>query len=244
MLKILFIIIACVSMLFLLYINISIIGTFFITLLVLLICNYTAGYIISTLRRKVIDSDCDPERFLIMIDKQEKRRGKEKRVVNRLDINRAAAHLLLGNIQTAKGYLDEIDATYLSEKDGSFLAYTINLILCHYELGEIEKAERLYETNLIKLCPLGKRLKKSVEILIGERYYYLGKYDLSYEHLNKLLNFDLDKRQYLGILFRLAQMDIMKGETDQAMKRLNKIVKFGNKLWIVKASQEIMQGIN
>ncbi len=230
-------------MLFLLYLDINIIGAFIITFIILMVCNYITGYIISTLKRKVLDSDCDPERFLKMIDKQEMRRGKEQRIVNRLDINRAAGHLCLGNIQIAKDYLDGIDTSYLSEKDGSYLAYTINLILCHYELGEIEKAEALYETNLIKLCPLGKRLQKSVEILIGERYYYLGKYDLSYEHLNKLRNSDLDKRQYLGILYRLAQMDIMKGEMEQAMKRLNKIVKFGNKLWIVKDSQDILKNI-
>ncbi|MFT4145964.1 MAG: hypothetical protein QM644_16045 [Mobilitalea sp.] len=179
-----------------------------------------------------------------MIDNQEKRRSKEQRVVNRLAVNRAVGYILLGDYQTAKEYLDGIDISYLSEKDGSYLAYSINLIICHFELGENEKAEILYETNLVKLCPLGKRLKKSVEILIGERYYYLGKYDLSYEHLKKSLNFDLNKRQYLGILYRLAQMDVMNGETEQAIKKFRKIDRLGNKLWIAKSSHEILEKID
>ncbi len=179
-----------------------------------------------------------------MIDKQEKRRGKEPRIACRLAVNRAAAHLTMGNYQTAKEYLEGIDTSLLSEKDGSLLIYTINLILCLYELGNIEEAEQLFETNLVKLSPIGKRLRKSVELLIGERYYFLGKYDLSYEHLNKLCNRDLEQRQYLGVLFRLAQMELMKGETEQAIKKLKKVERFGNKLWITKASRDLLENIS
>ncbi len=231
-------------MLVLMYLDVSIILSFIITFIILMVCNYIIGYIISTQKRKALDSDCDPERYLKMIDNQEKRRGKEQRIMSRLAINRAAGYISLGDFQTAKEYLDGIDISYLSEKDGSYLAYTINLILCHYELGEIEKAEILYETNLVKLCPLEKRLRKAVELLIGERYYYLGKYDLSYEHLKKLLNCDLDKRQYLGILYRLAQMDVMNGATEQAVVKFKKIEKLGNKLWIANSSQKILENMN
>lgn len=120
----------------------------------------------------------------------------------------------------------------------------INLILCYYGLGEIEKAELLYETDLVQLCPITKRLKKCVEILIGERYYYLKNYDQSYEHLKKLLNYDLNKRQYLGVLYLLAQMDVINGATDQAIKRFKKIAKLGNKLFIARASQEMLLELN
>ena len=177
------------------------------------------------------------------MEEQEKRRGKEPRIRNRLAVNRAAGHISLGDFQTAKKYLEGIDTSYLSEKDGSYLIYNINLILCLYELGEIDKAEQLYETNLVKLSPLGKRLQKSVDILIGERYYFLGKHNVSYEHLNKLCNRDLEKRQYLSVLFRLAQMEIVMGRKEEATKKLKKIEKFGNKLWIVKASQELLTSI-
>ncbi|MDF2486432.1 MAG: hypothetical protein K0R46_2600 [Herbinix sp.] len=154
-------------MLTLVYLDVNIILSFFITFIILMISNYIAGYIIYTIRNKAIDSDCDPERFIKMFEKLEKRRGKEPRIKSVLAINRAAGLIALGDFQIAKDYLEGIDTSYLSEKNGTYLAYTINLILCHYELGEIEKAEILYETNLVKLCPLGKRLQKSVEILIG-----------------------------------------------------------------------------
>ncbi|MDF2908803.1 MAG: hypothetical protein K0R34_4124 [Herbinix sp.] len=224
--------------------DVGIILSFVITFFILIISNYITGYIIATLHRKALDSECDPERFLRMTDQQEKRRGKEQRIACRIAINRSAGYISLGNFQTAREYLEGVDTSYLSEKDGSFLIYTINLILCLYELGEFEKAENLYETNLVKLCPLGKRLQRSVEILIGERYYYLGKYDLSYEHLNKLRVCDLEKRQYLSILFRMAQIEMLKGETEQAVKKLKKIEKLGNKLYIVKCTQEILANIS
>lgn len=241
--RILFFIIALISMRALLYFEVSIIGAVAITFFLLIILNYIIGYIISLLQRKALDSDCDPERFLKMLDQLEKRRGKEKRVRNRMAVNRAAAHICLGDFQKAKEYLEETDTSYLSEKDGSYLVYTINLILCHYELGKIEEAEKLYETNLVRLSALGKRLQKSVDILIGERYFYLGKYDLSYEHLKKLLDIDLEKRQYLSILFRLAQMDLMKGEKELGIKKLKKVEKLGNQLWIAKVSGEMLKNI-
>lgn len=244
MFKILFCIITGISMLILLCFDVSIILSFIIAFLILMACSFIIGYIIVSMQRKALDTDCDPERYLKMIDNQEKRRGKEQGIVNRLAINRAAGHMLLGDFKTAKEHLDGIDISYLSAKNGSYLAYTINLILCHYELGEIEKAEILYETNLVKLCPYDKRLQKSIEILIGERYYYLGKYDTSYEHLKKLLVCDLDKRQYLGILYRLAQMDLMNGATEQAIKKFKKIEKLGNKLWIAKSSKEILENMS
>jgi hypothetical protein len=39
-------------------------------------------------------------------------------------------------------------------------------------------------------------------------------------------------------------MEILKGETEQAIKKLNKIEKLGNKLWIVKSSKEILKNIS
>lgn len=209
-----------------------------------MVCNIVAGYIIGSLQRKALDSDCDPEKFLKMMDKQETRIRKKESIVMRININRAAAHMLLGNYQTAKEYLEGIEKSYLSEKNGSHIVYIINLILCYYGLGEIEKAELLYENDLVKLSPITKRLKKCVEILIGERYYYLKNYDQSYDHLKKLLNHDLNKRQYLGVLYLLAQMDVINGATEQATKRFKKIAKLGNKLFIARASQEMLLELN
>jgi len=195
------------------------------------------------MRRKVLYSDCDPERYLKMLDNQEKRFHSKPRIVNYLAVNRAVGYILLGDYQTAKEYLEGIDLSYLSDKNGSFLAYTINLIQCYYELGETDKAEILYETSLVRLCPLEKRLKKSVEILIGERYYYLKKYDLSYNHLKNQLDYDLSKTQYLGVLYRLAQMDVINGAREQAIEKYKKIAKFGNKLGIAKASQKMLESM-
>jgi tetratricopeptide (TPR) repeat protein len=178
-----------------------------------------------------------------MMDKNEKRAGKKERIIAYITINRAAGHILLGDMKTAKVYLEEIDNSFLSEKNGTYLVYTLNLITCLYELGEIEKAEMLYENNMVRLSPIGKRLQTSVDILIGERYYYLEKYDMCYERLKNMLNHDLSKKQYLGILYRLAKIDLINGETDLAIKRFKKIAKLGNKLGIVKESREIISDL-
>lgn len=228
----------------LMYFDVGIITALLISFFVLVFINITMGYIISSMQLKKLDRDCDPQKYLDMLDKVEKRRGKEAKIISRLAINRAAAHIALGNVALAKDYLDGVDKEYISEKDGSLLVYTINRIICLYELGEGEKAEFIYETELVKLCPLGKRLLNAVEILIGERYYYLGEYELCYEHLTKLKKYDLCKRQYLSIIYRLAQIDIIRGDNSLAIKKLTKIIKFGNKLGIVRTSREMLDKLN
>ncbi len=241
MVELIFFVIALITVFILWNLKLNIVVIFLIAFFVLLVFNFMIGYFMKVRQRKVLDWDCDPKRYLKMMDEREKKFRKNKRVLSYLSINRAVGHLLLGNFMMAKEYLEGIDTSYLSEKNGSYFVYTIDLISCYYELGEIEKAENLYETNLVRLAPLGKPHKRSVEILIGERYYFQGKYEESYECLKKLLKEDLDKRQYLGILFRLAQMDLRNGETDQARKRFEKIAKLGNKLWIAKESGEILE---
>lgn len=227
----------------LLYFGVSSILSGIISFIIYIVCCYMYLYIKSNIQSNILDEDCDPERFLKLIDRQDRKSRKTQRYMNYIAINRAAGHMSLGDCKAAKEYLDEVDTTYLSEKDNSYLVYTMNMIGCYYALGEIEKAEVLYETNMVRFCPYIKKLKKSVEILIGERYYYLKKYNLSYEHLQKLLNYELTKRQYLGVLYCLAQMDVRNGDKEQATVKFKKIAKLGNKLWISKDSKEMIENI-
>ncbi len=215
-----------------------------LSFIVLLACYILTEYILKKIHLKSLDWDCDPEKYIERINKQEIKSRKNERMLNYLAINHAAGYISLGDFVTAREYLRGIEMSYLSDKNGTLLAYSINMILCHYQLGEIDKGEALYETNLVKLSSFEKSHKQSIDILVGERYFYLKKYEESYKHLSNLLKVDLNKRQYLCVLFRLAQMDIMNGDIDKATKRFNKIIKLGNKLWIVKAAKELMEGIN
>lgn len=242
-LKALFLLIALVCMVLLQTLNVNFILTLVITFIVLMVCNYIVGGIERSIHVKALDTDCDPERYLRMMDKKTKRFRKNDRIKNYLAINQAAGYMLLGKMETALEILENIDTSYLSEKNSTYLAYTINLILCYYALGEIEKAELLYQTDLVKLSPVLKRHKKAVEILVGERYYYLKEYDKSYQYLKELLDFDLSKRQYLGILYILAQIEVIKGEHQKAEKKYRKIVKLGNKLWIAKEAQKYLSSL-
>jgi tetratricopeptide (TPR) repeat protein len=236
--SILFLFIAIASAIILLSLNVNAVLAFFITVLLLLACDIIIVVIRNARFKKVLDWDCDPEKYLGMIDRQESKYRRNSRAAAILDINRAAAYLIMGDYNKALEYLNSIEESELSEKNDSCYVYTINRILCYYELGETEKAEALYETELVRLCPYGNRLKTSVEILVGERYFFLHKYKESYAYLKKLLSTDLHKRQYLGVLYRLALMDDINGEQEQARAKYKKIAKLGNKLWIAKDAGE------
>jgi tetratricopeptide (TPR) repeat protein len=182
--------------------------------------------------------NCDPEAYLSRMEKQGKIIRENKRTKSLFAINKAAACFLLGDIVAAKNLLEEVDAKNLSERDGSCLVHAINLISCYYRLGEIENGELLFETKIARLSPLGKRLRRSVVILIGERYFYIGKFDQSYEFLKGILNDKSNKLQYLETLYLLAQIDLLREDYEKAKRRLIKIAKHGNKLWIAANARE------
>lgn len=237
-------------------------GIVFIVILIVMIILYLCGctfagiYLLCTLGlfiavcvyievrnqywNNLLDWKCEPQKYLKIMKKQLIHAKKNEAAQQSYQINIAVAHMCMGNYEDAKKQLLEIDETRLSEKTATLLVYTIDLIECYYRTGELAMAEKLYETNLVRLSPVNQRLKISVDLLIGERYYYLGSYDESYEYFKKLLTFDLKKRQYLTIQYWLARIELQKGEKASARKRLNKIVKLGNELGIVKEAQQML----
>lgn len=198
------------------------------------------GAIVSHQISNILNIDCDPERYLMKINKRDKRRNRNLLHQNIMEINRSAAYMTLGDYEEADKHLKLVEEARIVKYHIIYATYMINRLGCHYERGEIEEAERLYEMDLVLLRLLNQSIYKSIEILIGERYFYLGHYDKSYEQLKKLLNRDLNKRQYLEVLFLLAKMDLMRGEIESASKKLEKIVRLGNKLGIVKEAQEMI----
>ena len=190
---------------------------------------------------RILNEHCDPVRYLEKIKRQKERMKRKPKLIALLSVNEAAAYMLLGDYAAAKEIMTNISKEYLSDKNGSLLIYTINSILYHYELEEEEEANRLYETQLPLLILPGKRNKLWVQILIGERLYYLRRYDECYQHMTELLDIELTKRQYLGILYRLAQIDAIRGNYESAFKKYRKIARFGNLLWIAEEAGRILQ---
>ncbi len=210
-------------------------------IVVLEIVVYLAFVIIRDLRlRYLLDEKCDPLEYLYKIQKLTKKLEHRPKSLALLSINEAVAHMLLGEYKIAKGILSEVDQKYLSDRNGTLLVQTIDYILCCYELGELEEANYLYDTKLPLLSPVTKRLKKSMQILVGERYYYLGQYEESTKHLKELLDIELTTRQQLGILYLLARMELKQGQYESVAKKLKKVAKFGNRLRIAEEAKELL----
>lgn len=185
-------------------------------------------------RINLLNEECDPEAFLISTEKQAEKVEKNPELTDFITIDMSAGLICKGEFQAAKELLEEMDKEKLSKNRSVMFAYTINLTICYYELGDILQAERLFETQIAVLPPIGKRQQQYVKHLVGGRYFYLGKYDESYEYFMQLLEdkFDYSRREYLNILFFLAQIEEIKGNTEAAKEKYQRIVAKGNKLWI------------
>lgn len=202
-------------------------------------------YVIAIIRGKnrlhILDEVCDPEAFISLTINQKQRMKRNKKLQALLSIDEAVGYMLLDDYGIAKAILEETDKSYLLKWDSTLLVHTIDYIICCFEVGEIEEALELMNTKLLELSPYSKRIKRSVEILIGDRYYYLGRYDECYQHLSALLDIELSRRQHLGILYRLAQIDVLRGDDELAKKKYQKIAKFGNKLGIATEARKYLE---
>lgn len=198
----------------------------------------TGGYIIiAYIRNKrrinLMEEYCDPEAFIKATEKQLIINGKNPGLNAYLNTDKAAGYIIAGDYNKAKDILLSIDKSKLSVINGSLLAYTINLIGCYYELGEIEKAEKLFETEIPLLCPVNSKMRLAMELLIAERFFFLDRYEESKQKFEQLLNNKkLNKYQKLNILYFLAKIDEKKGDIISAQEKYKEVADKGNKLWI------------
>lgn len=206
------------------------------------------GYIIisytrSKKRLNLLEEDCDPEGFLGATEKQRNIVGKNPKLDNYLNIDRSVGFIETGEFQKAKEILLSVDKSYLAEKNGTLLVYTINLITSLYELGEISYAEELYEKHILALKPTSERIALSIKMLDGERLFFLSKYEESKEKFEKILEGKISKRARLSITYRLAQIDEKMGDLISAKKKYKEVLDNGNKLWIAKEAEKHLKEI-
>ena len=200
------------------------------------------GYtVISVMRNqsrvRLLDDACDPEAFLLRTEKQEAITGHKSRISELFAIDKAVAYMAMGDYERAKPLLMGFDSQKFSNNDTILAIHTIDLILCHYELGEIKEAEALFESRLAVLSPFQMRIKLATKILVGERLFYLGRYEESKNELTNLLKQAMTMRARLGILYKLAQIDEINGDKASAIKRYTKVADMANKLDIAKRAK-------
>ncbi len=235
--KFVFMIITAIIMILLLAINIQPLLAGAITVLIVMIGYLFIAFMRGKKRLSLLDYECDPEAFLERTEKQWAITGKNPKFNKYFDIDRAAGLITLGRFEEAKEILLSIDTSKLSSKNSTLLIFTINLMICFYELGEINRAEELFETQLPVLPPIYPRVLLAVNQLVAERFFYLKRYNESREQFNKILNQKLSRRTRLEVLYYLAQIDEQDGNKEAAMVKYNQIANEGNKLWIAKMAR-------
>lgn len=206
--------------------------------MVIVMTGYT---VISVMRNqsrvRLLDEACDPEAFLLRTEKQEAITGHKSRISELFAIDKAVAYMAMGDYERAKTLLIGFDSQKFSNNDTILAIHVIDLILCHYELGEVKEAESLFESRLPVLSPFQMRIKLATKILVGERLFYLGRYDESRTELTSLLKQAMTMRARLGILYKLAQIDEIQGDMTSAIKRYTKVANKANKLDIAEKAK-------
>ena len=211
-----------------------------------------SGYILISIKRskdrlQLLNEKCDPEAFLERTEKQIEIIGENAKFQAYLNVDKAAAFMCMGKYKEGKKILSSIDKTKLSPKNGTMLAYTINMISCLYELGEITEAESIFEKDLfnISLDTIVRSkapIKRAIKFLNAERKYRLEQYDESQKVFEELLNEKSDKRTYISVLYGLGKIHEKLGDIEKAKEKYLKVSEEGNKLYIaLEAKQKIKE---
>lgn len=208
------------------------------TFVIVMILYIIIGHIRNKKRISLLEDDCNPQAFIAKTEKQINITGKNPKIAAYLNIDMAAGLISMGEFSDAKKLLLSIDKSKLSVKNGTLLIYTINLISCLYELGEIDEGEKLFEFTIPLLAPINKNMTLATEILIAERLYFLERYEESEKQFKELLNNKISCCKKVNIIYRLAQIDEKAGNILGAKKKYRKVAEKGNGLWVCEEAKK------
>lgn len=183
-------------------------------------------------RIDLLEEECDPIAFLQETEKMKKALGEKSKDTLILEIDRAAALLLMGEVKMAKGILLSIKDR-LPHRNIIATIYYINLISVYYQLNEIKEAEELYISEKDNFY-LNQYTQIAATALEGERCMALKNYEEGKRIFNEVLNGNrnLTKRVRISILYNLAQIEEVEGNINSAMEKYKEVAESGNKLYI------------
>jgi len=116
----------------------------------------------------------------------------------------------------------------------------IYFISCLYGLGEVSRAEELFENEFAVLQPKGKQAVLAVKFLAAKKLFYLNNI-VKPGAMQRTAQTKTKQTHALMHLYNLAQMDEMEGNRESAMFRYSEIAREGNKLWIAEQSAKRLE---
>ncbi|TYQ18351.1 UNVERIFIED_CONTAM: hypothetical protein Cloal_0783 [Acetivibrio alkalicellulosi] len=230
----------CILMISLKMLNVNTILSVIITIVIVMSLYMFIFITRSKKRVYLLETNCNPKAFLDETDKQISMVGKDKKMNGYLNIEKSAGLIELGNFNEAKDILLSIDKKILSKKYGTYQVYYINLIVCLYELGEIEEAEEIYKEEIDHLNHKNSTITIALKVLEAERLFFTENYSESKNKFNELLDQQTTPRTHLAILFRLGKIDEKTGDINGAKEKYMEVAKNGNKLWIAQQAREFL----
>lgn len=206
-------------------------------------------YYVSTVRRAlglydILYTDCDPVKFLEILRGLQKK-SRKRSVLNMLHLQCA----------TTLCYLEDWDGVY-SElaafraglcRNRKLLYIHLNLLGDYCLIKDQREDFEACRTQLLTLAENGKAGEKKLvsQILqIWDRRIACLKQDREQER--EILNSLLSQKKYLiqevNWRFRLAQLDLLAGEDEQAREGMQFVMKYGNTLAVREWAQKILEG--
>lgn len=194
-------------------------------------------------RINLIEEECDPYAFIEATEKQWEITGKNKNIDAYLSIDRAAGYILMGEYEDAIIELEHIDNSRVTRRRIIKLVYDINLASALYSINEVEKANEIYTSNIEHQTIKGKRYISAVRYLNVTRLISNKKYDEAKELISELRDEKLTNRRRAHLAYCEGLMLMEEGNKTKALSRFRDVVKYGNKLYIVKLSEEYISGL-
>lgn len=209
-------------------------------------------------RRNLFEIDCDPESYRdFLLEMLSKKLDKDARMRVNLDLSYAYYHC--GDFRQMRHFLDSVDLGYLKSKRKNILFE--GLIFQYYDMWffyflkfeEIESAERvlkdiddLFHSSEGMLRELNESAVRMKHLSLESRKQEIPDIEEKVEH-----NSEVDKMLYKDeVFYRVSNKNFLGnyylryGITDKAKECFEFVVQNGNKLYMVKEAEAILEKLN
>lgn len=191
-----------------------------------------------------MEEDLDPEAFIDATKKQIRIAAKNKRSKAIFNADLVVGLMSMGKYQEALEMADEINIKYLSKWNGSILIYYSNMMSLYINIGEIDKAKKIYEDK-IKDYPI-KILNESMtmDVVLANKSFNEKEYNISKELFNKVLKSNKSRRLKFQVYYILAEIAEQEGNIEEAIKKYKIVGEKGNKLYISNLAKEKLKELS
>lgn len=195
-------------------------------------------FIAEYLRMRVLTHQCDPVKFGEKTRKRKSNLSPQSTYQTILDMDLSTSLSVRGKYAEALDIMERLNVKHFGTSKSARLVYFNNLISLYDLTHQHDKAEALYQKEIIGYAPHQKTISIALKILKSERLFCQNQFDESKAILEPLLHGRISPIQNMIIRYNLASIYEKQGLLTEAKAMYGSVGHAGKEIAIAEISKE------